>query len=107
LYSPRFPGSKVNHGVAVAFAKHTPSRCIGISAYECGKVLTDVVLLTPAQVRALLSFVKPRTRGKKTIDRKSVPRSVQDSEEFRSLCPQSASCLSKRLIDHETSDDSV
>jgi amino-acid N-acetyltransferase len=46
-------------------------------------------------------------RGYKAIDRKSVPRLVQDSEEFRSLCPQSASCLSKRLIDHETSDDSV
>ena len=46
-------------------------------------------------------------RGYQAIDRNSVPGSVQDSEEFRSLCPQSASCLSKRLIDQETSDDSV
>ncbi len=35
--------------------------------------------------------------GYRVIERASAPRAVQDSEEFRSLCPQSASCLSKRL----------
>jgi amino-acid N-acetyltransferase len=35
--------------------------------------------------------------GYRVIERESAPPSVQSSEEFRSLCPQSACCMSKRL----------
>jgi amino-acid N-acetyltransferase len=37
-------------------------------------------------------------QGYAAIDRASAPPSVQESEEFRSLCPASALCMSKTLI---------
>jgi amino-acid N-acetyltransferase len=36
-------------------------------------------------------------QGYAAIDRASAPPSVQESEEFRSLCPASALCMSKAL----------
>lgn len=35
--------------------------------------------------------------GYRTIDRQSAPRAVHASEEFRTLCPASATCMVKRL----------
>jgi amino-acid N-acetyltransferase len=35
--------------------------------------------------------------GYSVIDRASAPEPVRTSAEFRTLCPQSATCLSKRL----------
>jgi amino-acid N-acetyltransferase len=37
--------------------------------------------------------------GYRVIDRDGAPEDVQKSEEFRSLCPTSATCLAKRLVD--------
>jgi amino-acid N-acetyltransferase len=37
--------------------------------------------------------------GYRAIDRDAAPEDVQKSEEFRSLCPTSATCLAKRLVD--------
>jgi amino-acid N-acetyltransferase len=34
------------------------------------------------------------------IDRKSVPEKIQETPEFRSLCPASAVCMSKHLAQH-------
>ena len=53
--------------------------------------LSELVLLTET---AKPFFEK---LGYRVIDRQSAPMAVHESEEFRSLCPQSASCLSKRL----------
>jgi amino-acid N-acetyltransferase len=36
--------------------------------------------------------------GYRTIDRKDAPRAVHESDEFKSLCPASAVCMSKPLI---------
>ena len=36
-------------------------------------------------------------QGYRAIERQSVPQAVQASEEFRSLCPTSATCMSKAL----------
>ena len=38
-------------------------------------------------------------QGFRTIERSSAPEDVQASEEFRSLCPSSATCMAKRLGD--------
>jgi amino-acid N-acetyltransferase len=38
-------------------------------------------------------------QGYQTIERSTAPRSMQASEEFRSLCPSSATCMAKRLVD--------
>ncbi|MGP8033645.1 MAG: arsenic resistance N-acetyltransferase ArsN2 [Steroidobacteraceae bacterium] len=36
-------------------------------------------------------------RGYQVIERAAAPADVQQSEEFRSLCPSSATCMTKRL----------
>jgi amino-acid N-acetyltransferase len=38
-------------------------------------------------------------RGYRVIERSSVPQDMQGSEEFRSLCPSSATCMAKSLPD--------
>ncbi|BDU18124.1 arsenic resistance N-acetyltransferase ArsN2 [Lysobacter auxotrophicus] len=38
-------------------------------------------------------------RGYRAIERADAPASVHDSAEFRSLCPATASCMSKQLDD--------
>ena len=63
--------------------------------------LAELVLLTET---AKTFFEK---LGYRVIDRQSAPKAVQDSEEFRSLCPQSAICLSKRLFDRGASVESA
>jgi amino-acid N-acetyltransferase len=38
-------------------------------------------------------------QGYRVIERSSVPQDMQQSEEFRSLCPSSATCMAKSLPD--------
>jgi len=38
-------------------------------------------------------------QGYRVIERSSVPQDMQQSEEFRSLCPSSATCMAKSLKD--------
>ena len=38
-------------------------------------------------------------QGYGVIERSSAPENIQASEEFRSLCPSSATCMAKRLSD--------
>jgi amino-acid N-acetyltransferase len=40
-----------------------------------------------------------RKRGYAAIDRASAPAELRASTEFQSLCPASATCMSKRLLD--------
>jgi N-acetylglutamate synthase-like GNAT family acetyltransferase len=44
--------------------------------------------------------------GYRVIERGSAPAEMQGSEEFRSLCPRSATCMEKRLTDskHQSHD---
>lgn len=53
--------------------------------------LAELVLLTQTAQRFF------EAQGYRVIDRGSAPDTVQGSEEFKSLCPQSACCMSKRL----------
>jgi len=54
--------------------------------------VTQLVLLTQAARRFF------ERQGYRAIERQSVPQAVQASEEFRSLCPTSATCMAKTLI---------
>lgn len=53
--------------------------------------LTELVLLTQT-AQPFFEYL-----GYRVIERDSAPASVQNSEEFRTLCPQSARCMAKRL----------
>ena len=52
---------------------------------------TEIVLLTETARRFF------EHQGYRVIEREQAPDGVKQSEEFRSLCPQSAACLSKKL----------
>jgi amino-acid N-acetyltransferase len=53
--------------------------------------LSELVLLT----ETAKGFFE--AQGYRVIDRLRAPSSVQESEVFRSLCPSSAFCMSKRI----------
>ena len=53
--------------------------------------ITDLVLLTQTAERFF------ERQGYRIVERQSAPSAVQSSEEFRSLCPASAVCMSKVL----------
>lgn len=53
--------------------------------------VTQLVLLTETARRFF------EHQGYRVLDRKDVPRDVQECEEFRSLCPTSATCMAKTL----------
>ncbi len=57
-----------------------------------GTGLSELVLLTETAKGFFENL------GYRSIERSKAPQAVQDSEEFRSLCPQSASCLTKWLV---------
>ena len=54
--------------------------------------ICQLILLTPT--------AKPffEHQGYRVIERYEVPQDVQGSEEFRSLCPASATCMAKTLV---------
>jgi amino-acid N-acetyltransferase len=56
-----------------------------------GEKIEQLVLLTET---ASAFF---RREGYRTIERSAAPLQVQESTEFRSLCPSSATCMSKTL----------
>jgi len=53
--------------------------------------ITNLVLLTQTAQRFF------ERQGYRVVERQSAPSAVQSSEEFRSLCPASAVCMSKVL----------
>jgi amino-acid N-acetyltransferase len=59
---------------------------------RCSKV-TRVILLTQT---ATQFFAR---QGYAVIERGAAPKDMQESEEFRSLCPNSAICMTKSLTD--------
>ncbi len=56
-----------------------------------GTNVTELVLLTQSAQRFFEHL------GYRAIERRNVPQAVQASEEFRSLCPTSAACMTKNL----------
>jgi amino-acid N-acetyltransferase len=81
----------------VAVASHARHRGLGhalvkrLEEQACREGLIELVLLTET---AKTFFER---EGYSVIDRASAPEPVRTSAEFRTLCPQSATCLSKRL----------
>ena len=59
----------------------------------CAARLSRLVLLTQT---AAEFFAR---RGYRVIERGTAPRDMRGSEEFRSLCPSSATCMAKSLPD--------
>jgi amino-acid N-acetyltransferase len=57
----------------------------------CASDIAQLVLLTQTATRFF------EHQGYRVIDRQQVPQAVQGSEEFRSLCPASATCMVKML----------
>jgi len=55
--------------------------------------VTQLVLLTETAVEFFAH------QGYRSIERSSAPEDMQGSEEFRSLCPSSATCMAKSLTD--------
>src|SRR5260370_40878049 len=55
--------------------------------------VSQLVLLTQTATRFF------EHQGYQVIDRQQVPQAVQGSEEFRSLCPASATCMVKMLAE--------
>ena len=62
-----------------------------LEAHARGNSLRELVLLTQT-ARPFFADC-----GYQAIDREDAPVAVQPSEEFRSLCPASACCMTKRL----------
>jgi N-acetylglutamate synthase-like GNAT family acetyltransferase len=57
-----------------------------------------------AQITRLILLTQTATeffarQGYRVIERSSAPEEIQESEEFRSLCPSSATCMAKSLKD--------
>src|SRR6266436_2873510 len=57
----------------------------------CVARITQLVLLTETAKRFF------ERQGYRVIERTDVPKDVRESEEFRSLCPASATCMMKTL----------
>jgi N-acetylglutamate synthase-like GNAT family acetyltransferase len=65
-----------------------------LSELECSARaahITQLILLTET---AGEFFAR---QGYRVIERSSAPEEIQESEEFRSLCPSSATCMAKSL----------
>ena len=59
----------------------------------CAARISSLVLLTQS---AAEFFAR---QGYRAIERSAAPQDMQGSEEFRSLCPSSATCMAKSLSD--------
>jgi len=59
----------------------------------CASDVAQLVLLTQTATRFF------EHQGYRVIDRQKVPQALQGSEEFRSLCPASATCMVKMLAE--------
>ena len=55
--------------------------------------ISELVLLTQTATEFF------SRRGYRVIERNTAPHEMQESEEFRSLCPNSATCMAKSLRD--------
>jgi amino-acid N-acetyltransferase len=61
----------------------------------CASDIAQLVLLTQTATRFF------EHQGYRVIDRQQVPQAVQGSEEFRTLCPSSATCMVKVLTNSD------
>jgi amino-acid N-acetyltransferase len=65
----------------------------GLERIACAARISRLVLLTQT---ATEFFAR---QGYRVIERGTAPQDMQGSEEFRSLCPSSATCMAKSLVD--------
>ena len=81
--------------------KRSEKRAIRVSA---GRIIVQDLerIAGAAGISRLVLLTQSATQffqrlGYQVIERKEVPRQLQASEEFRSLCPASATCMAKTL----------
>lgn len=84
IRSVAVPADRRGSGLGLALV-----RAVEQQARESG--ISQLVLLTET---ARIFFER---QGYRVIERATVPEPVKASEEFRSLCPQSAACMSKNI----------
>ena len=65
----------------------------GLEHIACAARISRLVLLTQT---AAEFFAR---QGYRVIERGTAPQDMRESEEFRSLCPSSATCMAKSLAD--------
>jgi amino-acid N-acetyltransferase len=91
----RFEATALLRSVAVdARRRHAGigrSLVMALERHARDQGVTELVLLTQTAARFF------EEQGYCIVDRQSAPAAVQLSEEFRSLCPASAVCMSKAL----------
>lgn len=93
----RFGGSGLLRSLAVHASRRGDGRGIrlvdALEAHAREQGIGELVLLTQTAQPFFAA------RGYHTIARDEAPAPVQDSAEFRSLCPASAVCMARRLQD--------
>ena len=65
----------------------------GLERIACAARIRQLVLLTQTSTEF---FAR---QGYRVIERRTAPQDMQGSEEFRSLCPSSATCMAKNLAE--------
>ena len=101
-------GTVVATGALQPFGSTALLRSIAVAADRRGTGLGRIVvqelerIARAAQITRLVLLTQTAQRffeqyDYSVIDRQDVPRDVQMSEEFRSLCPASATCMAKSL----------
>ena len=82
-------GGRRGSGIGTALVKAAETRTLANG-------IREVVLLTETAQKFFQHC------GYQVIDRSSAPLAVQSAQEFKALCPQSATCMRKRLIQLES-----
>jgi amino-acid N-acetyltransferase len=95
-------------GALQRFGSSALLRSVAVALDRCGKGLGRILiqdleriarLARVTRLILLTQTAKPffEHQGYRVIERHEVPQDVQESEEFRSLCPASATCMAKAL----------
>lgn len=101
-------GALVAAGALQRFAGSALVRSVVVSAGHRGKGLGDSVVRAlehaarEANIARLILLTQTAApffarHGYEVIERRAAPADVQESDEFRSLCPSSATCMAKTL----------
>jgi amino-acid N-acetyltransferase len=104
----REAGNLVAAGALQRFGSSALLRSVAVSDDRRGMGLGDAIVLElerrarEGQIERLILLTQTAAqffarRGYQFIERSAVPAEVQGSEEFRSLCPSSATCMAKVL----------
>jgi amino-acid N-acetyltransferase len=103
-------GKVIAAGALQRFGSSALLRSVVVSPDRRGSGLGQAVvkelerLARASQINRLILLTQTATdffarQGYRVIERSTAPQEMQESEEFRSLCPSSATCMTKSLQD--------